>query len=409
MNFETGYGEVWAARRNPDVRQAAGNMQPAEQQASDDDMSFWDFLDVVNPLQHIPFVNNVYRELTGDTIKPSTQMAGGMLFGGPFAMVGGAFNAMFEQTGGSDMASTMLAALEGNTAVEVETLPPQEGPPQEGSPQEAAGSVMLASADEATSTADETAAIPAVATAATETADGHVHHALANTLGDSGDAMAQQVLVAAADAYASEKSMDSFLMLASGAAATPAVPGAAPITAPRTPAGTIQMADAPIAEDVAEESEEAEGDSPALQLASLDSEDRPSRRQPRTIAAADANAIPLDMDDVRRYNRTMPLHAGASSHKAEIKAAEVAQAAARLAAAKAEEARLQQASAGEADVATTVAPAVATTVHEKPAAPASVNITDPFGRNISANNLADKMRQALEKYQASNSLYRPGV
>ena len=135
MNFETGYGEVWAARRNPDVRQAAGNMQPAEQQASDDDMSFWDFLDVVNPLQHIPFVNTVYRELTGDTIKPSTQMAGGMLFGGPFAMVGGAFNAMFEQTGGSDMASTMLAALDGDTAVEVETLPPQEGLPQEGSPQ----------------------------------------------------------------------------------------------------------------------------------------------------------------------------------------------------------------------------------------------------------------------------------
>ena len=395
MNFETGYGEVWAARRNPDVRQAAGNMQPAAQQASDDDMSFWDFLDVVNPLQHIPFVNTVYRELTGDTIKPSTQMAGGMLFGGPFAMVGGAFNAMFEQTGGSDMASTMLAALEGDTAVEVEALPPQE----------AAGSVMLASADEATATTNEAAAIPAVATATTETADGHVHHALANTLGDSGDAMAEQVLVAAADAYASEKSMDSFLMLASGAAATPTVPGAAPMTAPRAPAGTIQMADNP----VAEESEEVEGDSPALQLASLDSEDRPSRRQPRTIAAADANAIPLDMDDVRRYNRTMPLHAGASSHKAEIKAAEVAQAAARLAAAKAEEAKLQQASAGEADVATTVAPAVATTVHEKPAAPASVNITDPFGRNISANNLADKMRQALEKYQASNSLYRPGI
>lgn len=383
MNFETGYGEVWAARRNPDVRQAAGNMQPAAQQASDDDMSFWDFLDVVNPLQHIPFVNTVYRELTGDTIKPSTQMAGGMLFGGPFAMVGGAFNAMFEQTGGSDMASTMLAELEGDTAVQVEALSPQEGPPQE-----AAGSVMLASAD-----------------GTTETADGHVHHALANTLGDSGDAMAQQVLVAAADAYASEKSMDSFLMLASGAAATPTVPGAAPMTAPRAPAGTIQMADNP----VAEESEEVEGDSPALQLASLDSEDRPSRRQPRTIAAADANAIPLDMDDVRRYNRTMPLHAGASSHKAEIKAAEVAQAAARLAAAKAEEAKLQQASAGEADVATAVAPAVATTVHEKPAAPASVNITDPFGRNISANNLADKMRQALEKYQASNSLYRPGI
>ena len=30
--------------------------------------SFWDFLDIINPLQHIPIVSNIYRSLTGDEI-----------------------------------------------------------------------------------------------------------------------------------------------------------------------------------------------------------------------------------------------------------------------------------------------------------------------------------------------------
>src|SRR3954464_5938704 len=29
------------------------------------DMDFWDFVDIVNPLQHIPVVSTIYRELTG--------------------------------------------------------------------------------------------------------------------------------------------------------------------------------------------------------------------------------------------------------------------------------------------------------------------------------------------------------
>ncbi len=30
------------------------------------EMSFWDFVDIVNPLQHVPVINTIYRELTGD-------------------------------------------------------------------------------------------------------------------------------------------------------------------------------------------------------------------------------------------------------------------------------------------------------------------------------------------------------
>jgi len=49
----------------------------------DDGPSFKDVLDLVNPLQHIPIVGNIYRELTGDALAPGIRIAGGALFGGP--------------------------------------------------------------------------------------------------------------------------------------------------------------------------------------------------------------------------------------------------------------------------------------------------------------------------------------
>lgn len=48
----------------------------------DDGLTFDDVIDVVNPLQHIPVVSTVYRWLTGDTISPAAELAGGALYGG---------------------------------------------------------------------------------------------------------------------------------------------------------------------------------------------------------------------------------------------------------------------------------------------------------------------------------------
>lgn len=47
-------------------------------------------IDTLNPLQHIPFVNFLYREITGDTITPEAQFAGGFLFGGPIGALSAA-------------------------------------------------------------------------------------------------------------------------------------------------------------------------------------------------------------------------------------------------------------------------------------------------------------------------------
>lgn len=49
----------------------------------EDGFTFGDIIDIINPLQHIPIVSNIYRKISGDTIAPAMEIAGGALFGGP--------------------------------------------------------------------------------------------------------------------------------------------------------------------------------------------------------------------------------------------------------------------------------------------------------------------------------------
>ena len=75
------------------------------------DMSFWDFLDVINPLQHIPIVSTIYREITGDTIQPSMRIMGDMLYGGVIGGMASIANAVIEQATGQDVGETVMASL----------------------------------------------------------------------------------------------------------------------------------------------------------------------------------------------------------------------------------------------------------------------------------------------------------
>jgi len=44
--------------------------------------SFRDFIDMINPLQHLPVISTIYRKLTGDEIGDAPRMVGGAVFGG---------------------------------------------------------------------------------------------------------------------------------------------------------------------------------------------------------------------------------------------------------------------------------------------------------------------------------------
>jgi hypothetical protein len=78
------------------------------------DMDFWDFVDIVNPLQHIPVVNTIYRELTGDTIKGVSRVIGGGLYGGVIGLVAGIGSAIVAETTGKDPGEHVLAMLTGS-------------------------------------------------------------------------------------------------------------------------------------------------------------------------------------------------------------------------------------------------------------------------------------------------------
>jgi hypothetical protein len=100
-----------AAARGPDASvKTASTNKPKD----DDGFSFGDFLDIINPLQHIPVVSTIYRKLTGDTIKPFERLAGDTLYGGLWGAVSSVANLAFEQVTGKDFGDMALAMVLGD-------------------------------------------------------------------------------------------------------------------------------------------------------------------------------------------------------------------------------------------------------------------------------------------------------
>ena len=73
-----------------------------------DGFSFLDFLDIINPLQHIPLVSKIYRKITGDLIDPASKIAGSALYGGPIGAVTSLFDVMIENSTGRDIVEHAL-------------------------------------------------------------------------------------------------------------------------------------------------------------------------------------------------------------------------------------------------------------------------------------------------------------
>ncbi len=87
-----------------DTSDRVPEMAPAE-------ISFGELLSALNPLQHIPVVGSVYREITGETLHPVARVIGGALIGGPLGLVASAFNSMIEQATGRDLGAQALALI----------------------------------------------------------------------------------------------------------------------------------------------------------------------------------------------------------------------------------------------------------------------------------------------------------
>lgn len=85
--------------------------QPEE----DDNYDFYDVLDIINPLQHIPLVSTLYRGISGDEIKPAARIIGGTIYGGPVGAVSSTVNVVIEHETGRDLAGNAIAMFAGDT------------------------------------------------------------------------------------------------------------------------------------------------------------------------------------------------------------------------------------------------------------------------------------------------------
>jgi len=100
--------------------------QAAAQTKEVDGFSFFDLIDIVNPLQHIPVVNTVYRAVTGDKINNFSRVAGGALFGGLAGAAIGLVNVAVKDGTGKDigeLAMNKMGFRKDATAAEKEKGP----------------------------------------------------------------------------------------------------------------------------------------------------------------------------------------------------------------------------------------------------------------------------------------------
>jgi len=101
-----------AAAKHAEMAQANASGRQGAAIFGADGFGFDDFLDIINPLQQLPIIGSLYRELTGDTIAPGSQLIGGSLLGGVGGFMASAANILFAQeTGENGMAGSVLAAL----------------------------------------------------------------------------------------------------------------------------------------------------------------------------------------------------------------------------------------------------------------------------------------------------------
>jgi len=107
-----------APAHGPDVPQSAGGGL-----WGDDGFGFDDLLDIVNPLQHLPIVSVLYRELSGDSLAAAPRVLGGGLFGGVIGLAASFVDAAIAEETGRDIGGHVLAFFTGEEDADATPAP----------------------------------------------------------------------------------------------------------------------------------------------------------------------------------------------------------------------------------------------------------------------------------------------
>lgn len=91
-------------------------------ETTEEGFGFDDLIDVINPLQHLPIVGMIYRELTDDRMSPGAAIAGGALYGGVMGLFSSLGNELLRAVTGKDAGETVLSLLQGDSQSEQITV-----------------------------------------------------------------------------------------------------------------------------------------------------------------------------------------------------------------------------------------------------------------------------------------------
>ena len=92
-------------------------------------LSFWDLLDIINPLHHLPLIGPIYRHVSGDELNSTARILGGTLYGGPVGLVSGVADAVVHQQTGDYVGGHMMTAMLGDGAVQGDPAPAGDADP----------------------------------------------------------------------------------------------------------------------------------------------------------------------------------------------------------------------------------------------------------------------------------------
>ncbi len=88
------------AQQSGDAPRPAGETKG---NTEDQGLTFFDFLDIINPLQHIPIISNIYRAITGDEMSSTARFIGDSLYMGPIGAASSIINIALEESTGDDI------------------------------------------------------------------------------------------------------------------------------------------------------------------------------------------------------------------------------------------------------------------------------------------------------------------
>jgi hypothetical protein len=112
----TDYGMNAQTPTRIDIRPDSSNDAAEKGLFGADGLTVRDVVDAINPLNHIPFISNLFEEMTGHTASPAAKIAGGTLLGGPVGFLASVMGVVFEQETGKGVGEAMVAALSGDEA-----------------------------------------------------------------------------------------------------------------------------------------------------------------------------------------------------------------------------------------------------------------------------------------------------